>query len=496
MAYLSPELKNTYNLAVAGAGPMGLFTAITAARKGLSVCIVDYKEEKDIGRKVCGDFMGESVIGFIKDNLNLDYSDIITNKLKHMDIYSPDGTVISVPSDGVMIDRHTFSQKLLKDTLKEECDLKSACICKEPVIKDGCVCGVKIYDKNAEKSYVIHSDIVVDATGAAGILRKKACDNKFFDSPFIERYIDPEDMSRSYRQIIKLKNPLDNTDTGKMNLLSESGGYYWFFPVDADTANVGIGIARNHKEDNLKEMLEAIMAEDEIFNGSLMIEDGGGVVPTRRALYSLVDNGIMFGGDAAFQTNPLTGGGIGSSIGAGFMLATIAAEAIKNNDVSQEGLWGYNTWYYGSNNELRKKYRGDLFDGGIQAGRDIIRTFVQSLENKQVDWIFKNYMDRSTFSDMTSANSDLLTPKRKAKILIRGIRNPILLRIGETISLMKEMNEVYENYPSTSDLFSDWKKEVDSIDVKFNDMSTQSSLSLWLSLFKHMTDKHDIQKDV
>ncbi|NOQ37342.1 FAD-dependent oxidoreductase [archaeon] len=462
MAYLSPDLKNTYDLAVAGAGPMGLITAITAAREGLNVCLVDYKEQKYIGRKVCGDFMGESIIGFIKDNLKLDYSDIITNKLNHMNIYSPDGTVISKDSDGVMIDRYEFSQALLKDALKTGCTLYESCICKEPVIENGYVCGVKIYDKDAEKSSVIFSNIVVDSTGAAGILRKQVCDNEFFDSSFIERDIKPEDMSRSYRQIRKLDSPLDNADTGKMILLPESRGYYWFFPVDADTANVGIGVASNYKEENLKEMLEAIMAKDEIFNGSKIIKDGSGVVPTRRALYSPAGNGIMFGGDAAFQTDPITGGGIGPSIGAAYMLAMIAAEAIKNNDVSQEGLWGYNRWYHDPNNKLNAKYGGNLFDGGKQAGKDVIRILVQSLENKQVDWAFKNYVDNSTVSKLISADSDI-TIGDKAGIAIDVAQNPFLLKIGKVIPLMKEMNKAYENYPQTPDLFPAWKNEVDSI---------------------------------
>jgi len=465
MVHLSPELKNTYDLAVAGAGPMGLITAITAAQNGLKVCIVDYKEKKNIGRKVCGDLMGESIIRFIKDYLNLDYSDIITNKLSHMDIYSPDGTVISMPSDGVMIDRHKFSQALLRDALKADCTLYDSCICKEPIIENGYVCGVKIYDKNAEKSSVIYSKIVVDATGAAGILRKKVCDNESFDSSFIERDIKLEDMSRSHRQIIKLDSPLDNPKTGKMILLPGPGGYYWLFPKYADTVNVGLGIAGNHKEENLKEMLEAIMAEDEIFNGSKIIDEGSGVVSTRRSSGSFVADGFSIGGDAAFQTHPITAGGFGPSIGAAYMLAMTAVEAIKNNDVSQEGLWGYNRWYYDPNNKLRKEYEGDLFDGGIQAGRDVIRILVQSLKDEQVDWAFKNYVNNSTFSKLLSADSSL-TFGEKAGIAIDVAQNPFLLKIGEVIPLMKEMNKAYENYPKTPDLFPAWKNEVDSIYAK------------------------------
>ena len=190
----------------------------------------------------------------------------------------------------------------------------------------------------------------------------------------------------------------------------------------------------------------------------------------------------MLVGDAGSEVNPLTGGGLGPSIGAGYMCAKTAAKAIKNQDVSQKGLWEYNIWYHDQSNKLRFEYKADLFDGGI-VGRDVIREFVQSLSNADVNWAFKNYIDDpTTFSKIVSADSSLLTFKRKAQTLIKGVKNPILLKMGEILSLMEEMNEIYENYPATPDLFSDWKKEVDSVDAKFNDMSTQSSWSMWLNL--------------
>ncbi|MEA2003957.1 MAG: NAD(P)/FAD-dependent oxidoreductase [archaeon] len=482
MAQIYSDLDKTYDLIIVGAGTGGCSTAITAAREGLDVCIIDSKGNEGIGRKVCGDLMGKSIISFINDHLGLDYSDIITNELNSMDIYSPDGTVIPMPADGVMIDRYKFGQAFLNDALKAGCDLKDSCRCNGPVIEEGYVCGVELYDSIQKKESVIRSRIIVDASGASGGFRKKVCGSDSLDTSYLKRDIEPRDMSCSYRQIIELKNPLDDVHKGMITLLPEFGGYYWVFPEDEKTANVGIGIACNHKKKILKKRLEYIMAEDEIFNGSKIIEGGGGSVPTRRSFYSLVANGIILVGDAGSEVNPLTGGGIGPSIGAGYMCAKTAAEAIKNNDVSQNSLWKYNTWYHDPNNKLRLEYKADLFNGGIHAGRDVIREFVQSISDADVNWSFKNCVNNSTFSKIVSADSSLLTPKMKAESLIKGIRNPILLRIGETMSLMKEMNEIYENYPATPDMFPGWKKEVESVDAKFNNISTQSSWGLWLNI--------------
>jgi digeranylgeranylglycerophospholipid reductase len=52
-------------------------------------------------------------------------------------------------------------------------------------------------------------------------------------------------------------------------------------------------------------------------------------------------NGILLAGDAAFQSNPMTGGGITSGMAGGKIAGQIAAQAIESNDFSADFLKRY-----------------------------------------------------------------------------------------------------------------------------------------------------------
>jgi flavin-dependent dehydrogenase len=71
-----------------------------------------------------------------------------------------------------------------------------------------------------------------------------------------------------------------------------------------------------------------------------------GRTPYRRSPFSLVANGFMVMGDAAFQTKPFSGEGVTSSFTACRIAAEVAVEALRAQDVSREALWPYNVRYF------------------------------------------------------------------------------------------------------------------------------------------------------
>ncbi|MEM2352136.1 MAG: FAD-dependent oxidoreductase, partial [Thermoproteota archaeon] len=58
-----------FDVIVVGAGTAGCMAAWTAAKAGLSVCLIDYKDYDSIGDKVCGDAIGKHHF----DNFGLAY---------------------------------------------------------------------------------------------------------------------------------------------------------------------------------------------------------------------------------------------------------------------------------------------------------------------------------------------------------------------------------------------------------------------------------------
>jgi len=68
--------------------------------------------------------------------------------------------------------------------------------------------------------------------------------------------------------------------------------------------------------------------------------------PFRRPPYSLVGNGFMVMGDAAFMTKPFSGEGVTSSSTACQIASEVASKALEKDDVRRPALWPYNVRYF------------------------------------------------------------------------------------------------------------------------------------------------------
>jgi digeranylgeranylglycerophospholipid reductase len=118
------------------------------------------------------------------------------------------------------------------------------------------------------------------------------------------------------------------------------GGYVWEFPKGKKLANVGLGVLGSRSEPGLpmrclKEFLRIRMPEAKV----LEIMVGG--VPVSGPIETAIADGVMLVGDAARQSDPLTGGGIVNGMRAGVMAGEVAADAISRGDTSRSGLLAY-----------------------------------------------------------------------------------------------------------------------------------------------------------
>ena len=128
--------------------------------------------------------------------------------------------------------------------------------------------------------------------------------------------------TRQYQ--VPLQRPYDDTDIW----LSDEfpGGYGWLFPR-GPVANVGLGADRRLAGD-LKaplERLHATLMRDEVV-GAEVLGRTGGSIPVGGIRVPLVHDGILFVGDAAGLTHPITGAGIASAVVSGERAGLAAAE--------------------------------------------------------------------------------------------------------------------------------------------------------------------------
>ncbi|MBU4076189.1 MAG: NAD(P)/FAD-dependent oxidoreductase, partial [Euryarchaeota archaeon] len=180
------------------------------------------------------------------------------------------------------------------------------------------------------ETHEIKADIVI---GADGI------ESKVGRWGGIDTSLKPGDIETGVQFLVS------NIDPGEYNkfYLGEKyapGGYQWIFPKGEHTANVGLGILGS-KSGNVRAIsllhrfLEINMPQAKI------VEMVVGGVPVSGPIKQTVTNGLILVGDAARQSDPLTGGGITNAMDAGKMAGEVCIKAKERGDYSVKTLKEY-----------------------------------------------------------------------------------------------------------------------------------------------------------
>jgi hypothetical protein len=183
-----------------------------------------------------------------------------------------------------------------------------------------------------------------------------------------------------------------------------------------------------------------------------------GKTPYRRSPYSLVGNGFMVMGDAAFQTKPFSGEGVTSSFTACRIAAKVAAEALGRGDVSREALWDYNVRYF------------------QDQGAKFAAMFVQlpaaaELSWGEVDYLFHHDLIFSG-EDFEQMNLNYETEMGLGKTvsmglkLVRGVLSgrfsvDSLRRLLDVSSTAIKIKALYQRFPDDPAQFQAWTAEAD-----------------------------------
>jgi digeranylgeranylglycerophospholipid reductase len=448
---LERKLLKKFDVIVVGAGTGGSLAAKTLAKAGLKVCMIDRKAEKDIGDKVCGDAIGKHHF----DNIGITHPSgkELDQKIEGIKVYSPDmETEVNVKGEGVhgyLVNRLIFGQRLVKEAKAAGATLMDQTVVTEPIIKDGYVVGVSTKNLKTGKNSELHAKVVVDASGHSAVLRKKLPAELG-----IEKEVADEDVEICYREIREIKEPVDDPGFCKiyLDLKRFPGGYCWIFPKSPTTVNVGLGVAMTKGFPNPKDLYNELVLSMPMFKGSRALTGGGGLVPTRRPISPMVGNGIIIIGDAACQVNPIHGGGIGSSMMGGVRAAEIITKAIEAGDVSREALWPYTGIFM-------EEY------GAKQAGLDIFRMLLQSLSNEEMNYGMSHHLITDDDLLKTSMGEDLkLNITDKTSRLFKGLGCLSLLKkLNTAAKLMKEIKELYRNYPSSPEGLAEWEAKTSQI---------------------------------
>ena len=440
-----------YDVIVVGAGTAGCMAAKALASRGFDVCLIDRKDEKSIGDKVCGDAVGKHHF----DNLGLPYPSGEENEgeIKGIKIYSPDKeSVFNVWGPGLtgfMINRHLFGQRLLKYAMDAGAVLRDNIHVSSPIIEDKYVKGILATDLKTGAKLKMLSKVTVDASGVSAVLRRRLPSEIGID---VE--VSGEDEVICYRELRQLNKEMDEPDFCEiyLDLTVAPGGYCWIFPKKNMRVNVGLGVAATADHPNPKSQLYGHVLNDQLFDSSITIHGGGGIVPTRRPLDTLVGNGIVVVGDAGCQANPIHGGGIGSSMMGGKIAGEVVADALEKGDPSVEALWPVNIRYM-------ENY------GMKQAGLDVFRIFLQGLTNEDLNYGMKYRLITEEDLLKTSLGEDVhLNISEATRRIFNGLGRLSFLRsLYRMAWTLREAKDLYRRYPSSPDKFQEWKREVERL---------------------------------
>jgi digeranylgeranylglycerophospholipid reductase len=155
-------------------------------------------------------------------------------------------------------------------------------------------------------------------------------------------------------------------------------GYLWIFPKGDGVANVGVGI-RSSIHTAITYLNRYVSKLD-----ATPVELNIGGVPVSGPIKQTYTDGFLVVGDAAGQVDPITGGGIHTTISCARIAGEVAAESVKREDNSSEFLRDYqDKWRkeIGENLDKSVMYRNmadKLNDDDMNALAEFIET--QDLE--------------------------------------------------------------------------------------------------------------------
>jgi digeranylgeranylglycerophospholipid reductase len=346
------------DILVVGAGPAGSSAAAAAARGGAETVMIDAKVR--IGEQPhCGEFVPERLfseaavdktaiiqrVDFMETRVAAEAKAVARDAIQSEqtactqigDHERSEWKRSEVPSPGFLIDRVRFDRDLAREAAAQGVTVFSA------ARLIGAQDGGWVVRHGGEKK-VFRPRLTIACDGACSPVAAALA-------------MKPQEVLRGLQVEAPLVEPLNRT----LVFLDRKfvGGYGWVFPKEK-AANVGIGAIAGKQVRMgriLDEFVEVLCSQGLIRRG--VLARSGGLIPVSGIREDLVADTVVFCGDAAGLTHPITGAGIPQAIFSGDLAGRAAAAAISKSDTRY--LREYEA-------EIRDRYEG-IIDHALKKRR-------------------------------------------------------------------------------------------------------------------------------
>jgi geranylgeranyl reductase family protein len=318
-------LPKEVDLIVAGAGPGGLYAAVEALKRGLTVHVFDKKEV--VGTPVkCGEYFPvrkemEHLLPSAGDYMNVfDVpSDAINNTCRKLRVISPSGSEFEFDFEAFILDRTVLEQNKAKEVER----LGGIIELRRPVdlfMRDNVVL-VGSSEKEA-----ISAKVVIAADGFPSKVAKSA-------GILTQDYMTPNNVAINYEYLMTDLAVDQSVTEMYMGTEFAPGGYGWIIPKGNNSANVGIGIRTSYSMRNdgrayLKFFVDDCpLSKSKLHGGKPgpMIAD---VLPVDGPLTTTCRGQVIAVGDAAGMVMPTNGGGIATAMITGQIAGQVSADYV------------------------------------------------------------------------------------------------------------------------------------------------------------------------
>ncbi len=331
-------MRKEVDLVVAGAGPGGLYAALEALKRGLTVHVFDKKTVIGVPVK-CGEYFpvrkemeyllpsaGEYMHVFDVPQESVD------NTCKTIRVISPKGSEYEFDFGAYILDRTVLEQHVAKEVEK---------------------LGGTIQLQTPVDLFMENGDILVGRSPAEGVKAKVVIAADGFPSKvaksagiLTEDYMTPNNIAINYEYLMTNLSVDQSVTEMYMGTDFAPGGYGWIIPKGNRSANVGIGIRTSYsKKNDGKGYLQFFLDRCPLTKAKLeggksgpMIAD---VLPVDGPLYKTYSEHVMAVGDAAGMVMPTNGGGIATAMITGEIAGRVAAENVLEGVAlsKYEGKW-------------------------------------------------------------------------------------------------------------------------------------------------------------
>lgn len=338
------NIENKTDVIVVGAGPSGIACAITLARAGKEVVLIErgmFSGSKNVfggaiytqpTKEIFPNFENEAPV----ERRNIEHNYIIMGEA--------DSTTITYrknDNSSYSVIRGKFDRWVANEAKKAGVILVEETVVRELIKKRNKVVGVKT---ELEEYY---ADIVVLADGVNSLLAKQIG---------LRKDIETKDVALSVKEVIKLDKDIINqrfrVKDGEGSICELFGGPMLgilglgFLYTNTDSVTIGLGITINdlvEKQYRPYELLEKLKQHPTIaplIEGGVLKEYSAHLIPEGgyKKVPKLCDNGVMVVGDAGMLVNNLHWEGTNLAMISGKLAGETAIKALDCGDFSKKTL--------------------------------------------------------------------------------------------------------------------------------------------------------------